>query len=314
LKNMKKILLLVLLLLSLCGCRHEQTEDIWIVYTNDVASTIDGDIGYAGLKGFRDHCLTENPYVALVDAGDFFDGDLALNCSGGCIMKLMEAVGYDAVAIGNQEFAIGLDALSRNMQYSDFPFLSCNIKYLGEGEDPLSYRQPYVIKQYGYTKVAFIGVTTPETITPGKRTYSILTKDGEPIYDFYGANEGQDLYEQVQKTVDSLRKKADYVVVLAHLGMNSVAKGYSSYELIANTTGIDVVIDAHSHTENAGEAVANKDGTNVILTSTGQKFAYIGLMKIHPDHTYTTAIYSSTNYYDDGIREMAKQIREEYGN
>ena len=309
-----KLISIALLSVFLSSCTHEQKDDIYIVFTNDVASTIDGNIGYAGLKGFTDQIRMEHPYVTLVDAGDFYDGDVAAKSKGVYITDLMDITGYEIVAIGNQEFSIGLDALGANMNDADFAFVSCNIKYLGDGEDPISARKPYVIKNYGGTKIAFIGVTTPETTKPGKAAYNAILKDGELLYDFYGGNEGQDLYDQVQKTVDSVRKKVDYVIVLAHLGMNSVMKGYSSYELIANTTGIDAVIDGHSHTLNTGEAVPNKEGINVILTSTGQKFENIGVMTINKDHTFTTVTYPVTYYYDDRVSQMVDEIREKLGN
>lgn len=316
-RKMRKILkniIVVLLFLLLCGCNHKQTEDIIILYTNDVACELNGEIGYAGVKGYKDHLLSEHKYVSLVDAGDYFDGDIAQVSGGKYIVDIMNAVGYDVVTLGNQEFSIGLDALSKSIKDSNFNYVSCNIKYVGPGKNPLKSVKPYVIKKYGWTKIAFIGVTTPETLTEGKQAYEAIVKDGNLLYDFYGTDYGEELYDQVQKTVDSVRKKVDYVIVLAHLGMNNVAKGMSSYELIANTTGIDVVIDAHSHTPNTGEPVDNKDGEMVVLTSTGQKINYLGVLEIHPNHTYTTVLYPSTYYTDEGVQALIDDIYKEIGN
>ena len=312
-KLIRTLSALSLLLVTLCGCRGEQTEDIYIVFTNDVASKMSGEIGYAGVKGFRDHYLSEHPYVALVDAGDFLDGSISHQSNGKYIIQVMNAVGYDVVTLGNQEFSNGLDALADNIRESNFTYLSCNLKYLGSGIDPLNEVKPYVIKQYGNTKVAFVGVTTPETLKPGKPAYNALVKDGELLYDFYGGNDGQELYDQVQKTVDQARRRADYVIVIAHLGLNSVTKGFSSYELIANTTGIDAMLDGHSHTQNAGEAVLNKNGDVVVLASTGEKLDTIGLMILNKDHTFTTAIYPHVYYKDASIQEMVDQIYSELG-
>ncbi len=310
--NIKKVFVVFLLLLlglTLSSCDGEQTEDIVILYTNDVASELNGNVSYAEVKGYKDLMQSEYKYVGLVDAGDFFDGNVSWRSQGKDIVTIMNAVGYDYVVLGNQEFSIGLNALAENIKDSDFAYISCNLKYTGSGKNPLKDVKPYVIKRYGPTKIAFIGVTTPETLTPGKPSSNAITQDGELIYHFYEDNEGQDLYEQVQKTVDKVRKKVDYVIVLAHLGMNSVKKGFSSYDLIANTTGIDVVIDGHSHTPNSGEGVSNKDGEMVVLTSTEEKLKYLGVLNIHPDHTYNTVIYTSVDVTDSNVEELLETIK-----
>jgi len=307
-----RIVLLAVLMLAMSSCKaFAQTEDIYIMYTNDVASEVGGEIGYAGVKGYKNYLESENEYVTLVDAGDFFDGELSTMSKGEYIVELMNAVGYDVVTLGNQEFSIGLDALASNIDASDFDYVSCNLKYLGEGKDPLDKVQPYVIKKYGWTKIAFIGVTTPETLIPDKQAYEAICVNGEPIYSFYENDEGLELYEQVQKTVDKVRKKVDYVIVLAHLGNNSVTDGFSSYDLIDNTYGIDVVIDGHSHTVIPGENVYNAKGDNVILTSTGQKIENFGVLKLSPEHEITSVLYSQTYEIDYGIEAMVNSILEQ---
>ncbi len=297
-----------MMLMCLTSCERVQTEDIIILYTNDVASELHGNVSFAEVKGYKDRMESEHKYVALVDAGDFFDGKVADISDGEYIVELMNAVGYDVVTLGNQEFSIGLDALAKNIDDSDFEYTSCNLKYVGKGKDPLKKVKPYVIKRFGPTKIAFIGVTTPETLKPGKSASAAITVDGELIYGFYEGNEGQDLYDQVQKTVNKVRKRVDYVIVLAHLGHNSVQAGFRCYDLIANTTGIDVVIDGHSHTPNSGEAVDNKDGEMVVLTSTQEKLEFLGELSIHPDHTYTTVLYSSINETDPAVEELTEAI------
>lgn len=309
---MKRIfvgLLSLFVIASMTGCNFEQTEDIYIVYTNDVGGEVNGVIGYAGVKGYTDALKAENKYVSLVDSGDFLEGDIAINSNGEAIVQIMNAVGYDVVAAGNQEFCLGLDAFSNAIKNSRFPIISCNIKYIGSGSNPLKRLKPYVIKRYGWTKIAFIGVTTPETILKeGKSSYEAVMKDGEPLFYFYEDNEGEALYEQVQKTVDKVRKKVDYVIVLAHLGSNSTLEGFNSYDLINHTNGIDVVIDGHSHTVISGEAVNNKDGEMVVLTSTGEKIQNIGVLDIHPDHSFTTVLYPSVYDIDNDILSLIDSI------
>ncbi len=306
--SMKRILSILAAVLLLCSCSHEQQEDIYILYTNDVASAMNNGVSYAGVKAYKDQLLAEHPYVALVDAGDYFDGDVGVLSGGSDIVTVMNAVGYDVAAIGNQEFSIGLDALKEDIDQSQFDYVSCNLRYLGSGKDPLKAVKPYVIKRFGAVRVAFIGVTTPETLTPDKPSYDAIVVDGTPIYSLYEHDEGRELYEQVQKTVNKVRNKAEYVIVLSHLGSNSVTEGFSSYDLIANTTGIDVVIDAHSHTEISGEAVPNKDGSGVVLTSTGEKLKNLGELILHIDHTYTTTLYPSVYGRDDYVQAVVDGI------
>lgn len=313
-KRIIKLFFIIMIVLCLAGCiSHEQTEDIIIMYTNDVAGELNGELGIANVKGYKNYLMTENNYVTLVDAGDYFDGNLSKIDGGGNIVKVMNAVGYDVVALGNQEFSIGLENLANNIDNSDFDYISCNLKYTGSGKDPLKKVKPYVIKKYGWTKVAYIGVTTPETTIPGKSSYEAILKDGKLLYGFYEENEGQDLYEQVQKNVNKVRKKVDYVVVLAHLGSNSVSEGFSSYDLIENTEGIDVVIDGHSHTVIHGEPVNNRNGDTVVLTSTGHELENFGVLYMHPDHTFTTTLYPSSYETDLDVQALVDSIYEAAG-
>ena len=310
---MKKLLKILLLIFILClsGCNVEQTENIYIVYTNDVGGEVNGEIGYAGVKGYLDSLKKEKKYVSLVDSGDFLEGNLAIKTNGEAIVDIMNAVGYDVVALGNQEFSLGLDVLSSAANRSKFPFVSCNIKYLGKGRNPLRKVKPYVIKRYGWTKIAFIGVVTPETILrDGKPAYNAVTNNGEPLFYFYEDNEGQALYDQIQKTVDKVRDRVDYVILLAHLGSNSTIEGFNSYDVISHTNGIDVVIDGHSHTVISGEGVPNKDGTMVVLTSTGEKLQNVGVLDISPEHTYTTVLYPIIYEKDESLQGLIDSLVE----
>ena len=304
-KKIVKFLFIIMLLMSLSACNFEQKEDIYILYTNDVSGQARENVGYAGVKGYMDNIKSKHKYVTLVDAGDFIEGKLAEKSDGKYIVDIMNAVGYDFVTLGNQDFSFGLDVLSKSINASNFQYVSCNIKYLGSGNNPLKNVKPYVIKRYGWTKVAFIGVTTPETILKsGKPAYEAVTEDGKPLFYFYEDDDGQALYDQIQKTVDKVRKKADYVVLLSHLGSNSTIEGFNSYDVIYNTTGIDVVIDGHSHTIIHGEGVPNKEGGIVVLTSTGHDIENLGVLIMHTNHTYTTTLYSSVDDKDPVVEEL----------
>ena len=307
-KKLFLISMVLFMMISLCACSTKQTEDIFVLYTNDTAGELNGNISFSNIKGYKDLLESEDKGVCLVDAGDFLDGSISYRSKGQDIVKIMNLVGYDAVAMGNQEFSIGVDALKECIEKSDFDYLSCNMRFTGLNEEPLKAVKPYVIKKIKGTKIAFIGVTTPDVLISGKPSYEALIENGELIYDFYEGNKGADLYKQVQSVVDEASKKADYVIVLSHLGSNSTRDGFSSYELIANTNGIDALIDGHSHTVIEGETVFNKDGNIVLLTSTGEKLSHLGIMKLSPDHTCTSGLLTSIEEANAEVDQLVDSL------
>lgn len=314
-KTKKSILLTLLffVLIGLAGCSHEQDHDIYILYTNDTHCNARGEnIGFAGVKAFKDQYLNSHTYVSMVDCGDFAEGNEYGEFHKGLkIVMLMNDCGYDVVSLGNQDFMYGVDRVQRMIDDAKFDIVDCNIKYIGHNNTPLTNIKPYVIKKYGHTKVAFIGVMTPDILTEGKPSYDALLEDGELAYSFYKGNDGQDLWNQVQKTVDSVRKKVDYVVILSHLGIETKSEPYTSFEMIANTEGIDVVIDGHSHTVMHGEIAANKNGEGVVITSTGKDIENIGVLTLRKDHTYSTVLYPYVEERDPFILAELDEIDDE---
>ena len=125
------------LVLGGCGVLRDQaqTDDIVVLYTNDVHCAVDDDIGYAGLVAYRKECERDTPYVALVDCGDALQGDTIGTVSRGEYpAELMERAGYDFAVLGNHEFNYGLDQLDRLMELSGAQYLGCNIRYTGGGD------------------------------------------------------------------------------------------------------------------------------------------------------------------------------------
>ncbi|MBQ1287798.1 MAG: hypothetical protein IIY22_04505, partial [Erysipelotrichaceae bacterium] len=92
-------------------------------------------------------------------------------------------------------------------------------------------------------------------------------------------------------------------------GSNSVTEGFSSYDLITHTRGIDAVIDGQSHTPILGEPVLNLDGEDVALTSTGQKFQNLGVMILKSDHTIFTNLYPTIYESDEKIEKLVEEIK-----
>lgn len=311
-KNFKKIAML--LIIAVVGVsmlfaspieeRLNSQKDVVVLYTNDVHCGIDQNVGYAGLATLKADLEKDN-YVTLVDAGDAIQGDVIGTVSNGSyLVDIMNKVGYDFAVLGNHEFDYGMDRLSGLLEKADAQYLGCNITYFGEKGNLLSALKPYELVDYGYLRVAFIGASTPESLV--KSTPKYFMEDGKFVYSFDAA---ENLYTRVQNTVNEVKSKgADVVIVIAHLGIEEGSEPNRSIDLIANTTGIDAVIDGHSHSVVPCDKVLNKDGKEVILTQTGTQLNNVGKMTIKADGTITTELIDSAEKdadvtaYIDGIK------------
>lgn len=292
-----------------CGCSStkQQQEDIVILYTGDVHCAMDDNIGYAGLVAYKKQMAEKTPYITLVDCGDAIQGDaIGLISKGEYPLQLMNRTGYDLAVPGNHEFDYGMERLNTVLKEAKAQYLGCNIRYSGDGENALAAVKPYQIESYGDTEVAFIGVCTPENITSSTPAY-FMDEAGRFIYDFYGEGNGSDFYRQVQETVDECRSKGtDYIILLAHLGMDEDSAPFRSVDLIEHTNGVDAVLDGHSHSVIPCQIVKDQSGKEVLLSSTGTELAYIGQLTIMPGGMLTTGLIS----YSEKDEETAAYIRE----
>ena len=306
-------LAMVLLLLSLTGCNAEKEgEDIVILYTNDVHCAVDADIGYTGLAAYKTWAEEKTPYVTLVDCGDALQGDIIGTISQGeYLVDIMNQVGYDFAVLGNHEFDYGMEQLGTLLEKSEAQYLGCNIRYTGEGNGAVSSLKPYEIVTYGDVAVSFVGVSTPESITKSTPAY-FMDESGTFAYDFYGGS-GEALYAQVQETVDECREKgADYVIALTHLGDDETSAPFRSTDLIAGTTGIDAVLDGHSHSVIPCDVVNNKEGEKVLLSSTGTGLTNIGQLVITADGNLTTGLIGDFSDKNTEIDSFVKEIQNQY--
>lgn len=297
-RNKKRIsaaFVLGLVLAFLTGCQEQKPvgSDVVILYTNDVHCSVDEGIGYAGLAAYKEKLMEQTPYVALVDCGDAVQGGLLGTLSQGeAILDLMNETGYDYAVLGNHEFDYGMEQLKALMEGADFPYLSCNISYTGDGENPLEAAKPYALEEYGTITVAFIGVSTPYSITASTPTF-FMDESGEVVYDFHNRS-AESFYGCVQGYVDECAEAgADYVILLTHLGDGEEYSPYSSVELIAHTTGVDAVLDGHAHSVISSAVVEAEDGAEVILSSTGTGLANIGQLVITQNGMVSAGLISS---------------------
>ena len=301
----------------------ESGEGIVVLFTNDIHCTSDDGMSYAAIAGYK--AEMEAQYgadnVTLVDNGDAIQGGILGSMSqGSWIVDIMDEVGYDLAIPGNHEFDFGMDTfLDIAQNQADYTYLSCN--FVDASGDPVL--EPYTMISYGDVDVAYVGISTPETLSKSAPAY-FQDDAGNYIYGFCQGNDGQDLYDQVQETVDAARAEgADYVVALAHLGVDGQSSPWMSTEVIANTTGIDVMLDGHSHTVVPSQTVANADGEDVLLAQTGTKAESIGKLVIAPDGTMTTELvaladvdttsqaYASAQTYIESIQAQYQELASE---
>lgn len=264
-------------------------RDIVVLYTNDVHCGVDGNIGYAGLALYKKEMQAQTPYVTLVDAGDAIQGaPIGTLSDGGYLIDIMNKVGYDFAVPGNHEYDYGMPRFLELAGKLSCGYYSSNFMDLRTGTTVFA---PYKIFTYGDTKVAFVGASTPESFTKSTPAY-FQDGNGNYIYGFCEDENGQKLYTQVQSAVNSAKAEgANYVVLVGHLGENGTTDRWTSDSVIKNTTGIDVLIDGHSH-EAYGKYVKNKDGKDVLLTQTGTKLENIGKLTLRTDGTITSELVS----------------------
>ena len=268
-----------------------EPKDIVILYTNDVHCGVDVSascIGYEGVARIKSALEAAGKEVILVDCGDAIQGDVIGSFSKGeNIIKIMNDLEYDVSGVGNHEFDYGMDQFMKNVADAKFTYVSCN--FADKDGNPIL--DPYIILEKAGKKIAFVGVATPETYYTSTPTYFQNADRTEYIYSFSEGDNGQKLYDVVQSSVDAARAEgADYVVVLSHLGTDASSVPYTSSDLIVNTSGIDVVLDGHSHSVLEGNSVKNKEGKTVIQTSTGTKLANVGCLTITPEGKMSTML------------------------
>ena len=303
------------LLGSCCNAPGERVRDlptkpIVVLYDNDVHCAVDG---YAKLVALREQFSNEGNYTTTVSCGDFVSGDIVGTVTKGeAIVSIMNRTGYDVITLGNHEFDFGLPHILSLTEALDAKTVCANFRSTAGEELVFS---PYEIISYGDVDVAYIGLTTTATATLVSND-TFKDEEGNVLYDFAHNN----LYETTQHYVDkAIAEGADYVVALAHLGDVSQGGHINSVEMIANTRGIDILIDGHDHHEIEQRLVRNADNEDVILTSSGTKFHNIGVITLSTDGTFSsslvptadlTTIDADVQSYTDAVKQEALKAGE----
>jgi len=194
------------------------------------AGTVAAVGGYARLKTLLRRERASAPRVLHLDAGDLFQGSLAFERFGGEPEILgFDALGVDAQALGNHELDRG-EALVHDAYRSlaEFPLLAAN--YVNDGDGGLAdVLEPFVVLDAAGLRVGVVGVGNTSTVALlGERPNELRAL-------------AENAAQAVQGAIDALRPVVDLVVVVTHLGLDA------DETLVAETSGIDVVLGGHQH-------------------------------------------------------------------
>ena len=235
----------------------EMTGKTVILHSNDVHGAIDD---YAYMAALRDEYKGKGAEVILADAGDYSQGTANVSITKGeNAFDMMNAVGYDVATIGNHEFDYGWEQLKANAGKATFKIVCADVL-----EGGATIFEPYTIIEKGGVKIGFFGMQTPEA----------QTKANPALIQGLTFLAGKDLYDCAQAQVDALETAgADVIICLSHLGVDASSEPNTSYDMLDNTNGIDMVIDGHSHT-------VMKATAETPIQSTGTAFANIGVIVI----------------------------------
>ena len=229
-----------------------------ILHSNDVHGNVEG---YAYIAALKADYEAKGAEVILVDAGDYSQGTTYVSTTKGAdAVAMMNAVGYDVVTLGNHEFDYGYAQLKENMKKAEFKVVCSDVYENGK----TIFDSNFVYTTASGVKVGFFGLETPEAQTKANPTLikGLTFLDGKP------------LFKCAQDQIDALKKTADVVICLAHLGVDDESAGRQSYDLYANTTGLDMIIDGHSHT------VMTEGKNGEPIQSTGTAFENVGVIVI----------------------------------
>ena len=249
-----------------------------ILYTNDMHSRIepfpDNDPKWPNQGGFARRAAlikkicSEEKNILLLDAGDIFQGTPYFNFYAGELeYKLMSAMGYDAVTLGNHDFDLGLDNIVKQMPHANFNFVCANYNFKDTVLDGKIIPHKIFIKDG--IKIGVFGI--------GIELEGLVDKKN------YGNVKYQNPIEEAKKTATLLKKekKCDYVICLSHLGYSYPNKKVSDMDLSEQTSDIDLIIGGHTHTFlEEPKQKSNSQNKPVYVTQVGWAGIWLGRIDV----------------------------------
>jgi 2',3'-cyclic-nucleotide 2'-phosphodiesterase (5'-nucleotidase family) len=255
---LKKTILALLVTILFFSCKknsndNDDTQNIIILYTNDEHGWIeksDYTDGAANMMGLwrEDQGYDSDDRYLILSGGDNWTGPaISTWFEGESTVDVMNAMEYDASAIGNHEFDFKVEGLYDRIEQADFSYLSANIREKASGEIP-DFATPYIIKDIDGVLVGIIGLTT--TTTP----YSTFP-DHVADYDFI------DYATALEYIVPTAKEdEAELLIVTGHICYTEMI---ALAPTLANL-GISVIGGGHCHNDLVGEIV---NGIAVIKTT-----------------------------------------------
>ena len=277
---MKAKLLVISALLLLVGLAAAQDDSysLTIMHTNDVHGhhepQRDGSGGAARQAAVVQQIRAEVDNHLLLDGGDRFTGTLFhVQYRGQDSVQIMNAIGYDAMVLGNHEFDDGSQVLADFISGLDLPALTANVDF---SEDPLLAGQvdPSVTLEVGGESIGIIGLTSPETAILSKPSKTLVFED--------------DLIGIAQQQVDAMTAAGvNKIILLTHIGYGA------DLEVAQAVSGVDVVIGGDSNTllsntyaDALGEyptVVESASGEPVLVVQAGTRTVYLGRLDVEFD-------------------------------
>lgn len=269
-------------------------QKIVILHTNDSHGAIDANMGMAAVSALKLQFEQEGAAVLLLDAGDTLHGlPIATADQGATVVNVMNQAGYDAMCPGNHDFNYGTDRLLKLESGMNFPLLCANITNRSDGAPVFP---ESVIIEKGGVLFGIFGICTPETAYKTNPQNVETLTFADPI-------------TQTQKQVEALQEQGvDYIIGLMHVGIDE-SSSVTSKEIARQTSGVDLIIDGHSHSELDGGLYLN--GT--IIVSAGEALSKIGVVTMEPDGTIYAQLISQEefNQKDPGILALIEKAKKE---
>ncbi len=272
-----------------------------ILHTNDMHGYMqasDTCLGIGAVAQLKKDYQQQGYDVLLMDAGDYLQGSSFANFTQGeSVVEVMNAAGYDVAALGNHEFDYGSDVLEKRISEMNFPAVAANITVDATGEPFI--QQNAVFTFSDGTKVGVFGLDTPSTATTSapKNTAGLTFAQGE------------ELYAAAQAQIDELKgQDCSIIVCVGHLGEEASNEGNNAANVVANTSGLTVMIDGHDHlVEN--QTVKDKEGNDVLIAETGYYLKNIGVLTYENGQFTDSLVEVGT--YTGSDPELEKMVAEE---
>ncbi len=241
-----------------------------ILHTNDTHGYLtasDKCLGMEAVAQLKKDYEQQGYDVLLVDAGDALQGNAFAGFSQGkSVVDVMNAAGYDVMALGNHDFDYGADVLEQRMSEMDFPALAANITVDATGE-PFAEGNTVFTLSDG-TKAGFFGLDTPTTQTTSspKNTAGLSFASGK------------DLYAVAQAQIDELKEQGcSMIICLGHLGEGNPSEDINAEAVVKNTKGLSLLIDGHDH-QVENRTVKDLEGNDVQIIESGYYLKDIGIL------------------------------------